>query len=472
MDIREGKKASKVDEFLKKRFEIHLKMLKKKKYQKPSPRILPSEILEAGAQAEGKSDDDDEPKSHDCLESGTHRWLGFLFNENRELKRVPGNIYGDQITDSMVRAWVSGVELQYEIDFDLTLHNKEEWGELKKLIENYIQETPPLNSEAVIRFAKSPMGLPVVPYLAVGETYLQMAIIHNHRTEFFRLLHLLVSFILEYADKISQELRDLSDDQKKALEDIKADAHYLRKEMIKQNIPTENEIKRNSLRLNLERLRKQEPLEENERDILDKIEIFIMPKIGKHKIHNPGEVNNDTEFIVWGPHLFEKFLKHRIYQSLPRYGFPNFRVCVRNMKKGEETALTHDKYYQLRPDIMIIEGESIISIVDAKLYKQIWRRNKGEFAVKMDAYLNRFCAHKHGITFVALFGTEVNGNQTSPIEERGHHAIVKINIHKKEWNASLEGFEEALNKTFQFMETGLKCESPAFDPSKPKSVHQ
>ncbi|KAI8100506.1 hypothetical protein M9435_006990 [Picochlorum sp. BPE23] len=165
----------------------------------------------------------------------------------------------------------------------------------------------------------------------------------------------------------------------------------------------------------------------------------------------PRRIN--SEYLVWGPHLFEKALKREISEKLATN---NNEFRVRGSPVNFDCV--HDSTIRLRPDIVIESNETqgrILGCIDAKLYREIDRSDTFAFGLKMDVYLsacerlNGNQRHIKGVTFVGLYGE--SGQADSYPHERGHHMIRCLHLHGKSLTEVQSEFDEKVQEALQFL---------------------
>ncbi|WPT11177.1 hypothetical protein PSENEW3n2_00000617 [Picochlorum sp. SENEW3] len=425
-----------MDVFQKHRFQIHAE-----RYRKPTYRNAPN------GNAEGAEDGEEADIQNSKSLEKKHKWLGQLYNVKRELQPLSGSVYSDKIKPSVVGEWVTGLRLKFEIEFDISVCRKEDWDLIYESVENLLCNTPPEQCEAAITAAKHPVGVPVTPYCIYGESYLQMRMLYTYRTEFWVAIYAFVKFVEKSAKDVEKEQYYDNEDVKRKLSPISEGIMKILNAMQKVGISCITDLNKASIVGLIDKAKLCS--NDREKELLGKIKAFIKPK--SHWL-GAGKFLSETEFIVWGPHLFETYLKHRIINGLHlhSYGVENRPISH---------TLVHEEY-GLIPDILIYKNTtnaivqgSYISIFDAKLYNHVWDTNKRTFAVKMDAYLNAFCStgvehnQRRGITFVALYG-----DQGGWEEIRKNHLYCAFNVCSKEWDSIKDKFNELLKKALNHVQ--------------------
>jgi hypothetical protein len=192
------------------------------------------------------------------------------------------------------------------------------------------------------------------------------------------------------------------------------------------------------------------------RSILEDLSMVLS---GEHASNRMLDVDTITprinqEYLVWGPHLFEKALKRKISEQLSGNN-DELRVCSRPINFG----CVHDSTIRLRPDIVIESNETqgeILGCIDAKLYREIDRSDTFAFGLKMDVYLsacerlNRSERNIKGVTFVGLYG---ESDQTDGYPyERGHHMIRCFHLYNKSLIEVQSEFDEEVEQALQFLQ--------------------
>ncbi|KAI8114624.1 hypothetical protein M9434_002744 [Picochlorum sp. BPE23] len=162
----------------------------------------------------------------------------------------------------------------------------------------------------------------------------------------------------------------------------------------------------------------------------------------------------NAEYLVWGPHLFEKALKREISDQLSGN---NDEFRVRSSPVNFDCV--HDSTIHLRPDIVIESNETqgeIVGCIDGKLYREIDRSDTFAFGLKMDVYLssceriNRSERKLKGVTFVGLYG---ESDQTdNHAWERGHHMVCCLHLYNRNLQEVQEEFNDKVRDALQFLQ--------------------
>lgn len=344
------------------------------------------------------------------------QWCGKIFNPRLlgtalEYSYIK-NAYSGNIDDEVLNEWKQLSDVSYKVDLGVAVYKKE-IREIVQLIsrKGSLPRSAPSYSIAA---SKYPLGVILQGQeLSTGES-LQLVASIRKNTPVWRYIRTCLHKIYIKAKK-EREISGIDKNElswnrwNELLEGIiKTEFALVRRGVTwmygQSLVPCAPESR---LGRHLEEIMKKD--KELER-ILDGLELVLGSERAKNKLG--GDSNKCEEYIAWGPHLFECFLKKRVAECLSERSQLHDRYEV---VEGQVKLYLQTYDDELIPDIVIRKKDTdeFVAYIDAKLYKEC-DNSTVEFTGKMENYLNgercrgaeqgQRTEEKRGVTFVAIHG--------------------------------------------------------------------
>lgn len=393
------------------------------------------------------------------------RWCGKLFNPRLlgttlEYSYIK-NAYSGNIDDDVLNAWKQLSDVPYKVDLGVAVYKKE-IREIVQLISRK-RSLPRSAPSYSIAASKYPLGVILQGQeLSTGES-LQLVASIRKNTPVWRYIRTCLHKIYI---KAKEERKNGGIDKNnpswnrwnELLEGIiKTEFALVRRgvtQMYGQGlVPCDPE---SPLGRHLGEIRKKD---EELECILDRLEMVLGSERAKSRLE--GDSDKCREYIAWGPHLFECFLKKTVAECLSEhYQLRDSYEVV----KGQVKLYLQTYGDELIPDIVIRKKDTMsnefVAYIDAKLYKEFDGKTV-EFTGKMENYLNgKRCrdaeqgqrTEKRGVTFVAIYGDVAPPAMPSAMRTQQPQMVLYCHINRKSLqevnNTVKEKIRDALNFLF------------------------